>query len=337
MSTPTKFFFKILTGLIILIPLAHTSSFASETDTIKVKGATLVQDTITSQIATRLINRDFNDVYVQNLRSSFFGQELFQPIKTQLVADVVANFVVYNTPKSRLFVNAFTRVKIRLLSTPGAPVKSPSYMPGIQLFYRLNHDVLNPEFLSGGYTHHSNGVRGPTLLPDNRFNVDSGKFSTNFYTLNYTVGKRIDKPDMIINQYKTIGIELHSGLFGKGTAVGLPGRYGWVRVNGSYMLNLAKAYDDPIKKDNKLFANWQRLQFDFTYIADKYENYKAFNLKKRLNVSLKYYYHLPFLQDVAILAGGGYRGQDDYNISFQSSYGYGMIGLASGLSFLLSK
>ena len=103
------------------------------------------------------------------------------------------------------------------------------------------------------------------------------------------------------------------------------------------MLNLAKAYEDPIKKDNKLFANWQRLQFDFTYIADKYENYKAFNLKKRLNVSIKYYYHLPFLQDVAILAGGGYRGQDDYNISFQSSYGYGMIGLASGLSFLLNK
>lgn len=128
-----------------------------------------MQDTITSLIATRLINRDFNDIYVQNLRSSFFGQELFQPIKTQLVADVVANFVVYNTPKSRLFVNAFTRVKIRLLSTPGAPVKSPSYMPGIQLFYRLNSDVLNSEFLSGGYTHHSNGVRGPTLLPDNSF------------------------------------------------------------------------------------------------------------------------------------------------------------------------
>jgi hypothetical protein len=341
MSSSKHVYFKIFTGLIILNSLSAGKSIAAEavknSDTIIVQGTRIVQDTITSRIAWRLINRDFNDIYVQNLRSSFFGQEFFQPIKTQLVADVVANFVIYNTPKSRLFVNAFTRVKIRLMSTPGAPVKSPSYMPGIQLFYRLNHDVYNPQFLSGGYTHHSNGVRGPTLLPDGNFNVDSGKFSTNFYTLNYTVGKRTDTKDMIINQYKTIGIELHSGLFGKGAAQGLPGRYGWVRVNGTYMLNLARAYEDPIKKDARLFANWQRLQFDFTYIADKYENYKAFDFKKRLNVSLKYYYHLPFLRDVSVMAGGGYRGQDDYNISFQSSYGYGMIGLASGLSFWLNR
>ncbi|AMR30854.1 hypothetical protein A0256_05160 [Mucilaginibacter sp. PAMC 26640] len=337
MFTPFKSRFKILIALFILI-LSAINGFASiSPDTIHVKGTPVIQDTITSLIARRLTNQDFNDIYVQNLRTSFFGQEFFQPVKTQLVADVVANFVIYNTPKSRLFVNAFTRVKIRLLSSPGAPVKSPSYMPGIQFFYRLNHDVYRPEFLSGGYTHHSNGVRGPTLLEDGSFNVDGGKFSTNFYTLNYTVGKRIDKPDLVINQYKTIGVEVHAGLFGTGAAAGLPGHYGWIRANGTYMINLAKAYEDPIKKNRKLFANWQRLQFDFTYIADKYNDYNAFNLKKRLNVSLKYYYHLPFLYDVSVIAGGGYRGQDDYNISFQDSYGYATIGLASGLSFMLSR
>jgi len=338
MSTLLQSPFKLLSGLAILFFLTISKSFsAPDTDTINVKGTTLVQDTITSRIAARLINRDFNDIYVQNLRSSFFGQEFFQPVKTQLVGDVVANFVIYNTPKSRLFINAFARVKIRLLSTAGAPVKSPSYMPGIQLFYRLNHDVNKAEFLSGGYTHHSNGVRGPTLLPDGSFNVDNGKFSTNFYTLNYTKSHRTEKPDLIINQYKTIGVEVHAGLFGLGTAAGLPGHYGWIRANGTYMINLAKSYEDPIKLHQKLFANWQRLQFDFTYIADKYNDYNAFNIKKRLNVSLKYYYHLPFLQDVSVLIGGGYRGQDDYNISFQDSYGYGMVGLASGLSFLVNR
>jgi hypothetical protein len=321
----------------VLVLLSASRLLATGTDTIKVQGTAIRQDTITSLIATRLINRDFNDIYTQNLRSSTFGNEYFQKVKTQLVADVVANFVVYSTPKSRLFINAFTRVKIRLLATPGAPVKSPSYMPGIQLFYRLNNDVYHPEFLSGGYTHHSNGVRGPTVLPDGRFNVDSGKFSTNFYTLSYTVGKRTDKTDRIINQYKTIGVEIHSGLFGQGYAAGLPGKYGWVRVNGCYMLNLAKSYEDPVKKDSRLFENWQRLQLDFTYIADKYNGYSAFDIKKRLNIALKYYYHLPFLKDVSFMAGGGYRGQDDYNFSFQDSYGYVTVGLASGLSFLLSR
>jgi hypothetical protein len=39
------------------------------------------------------------------------------------------------------------------------------------------------------------------------------------------------------------------------------------------------------------------------------------------------------MQNVSILAGAGYRGQDDYNILFQDSYPYIIIGLAAGLSF----
>jgi len=296
------------------------------------------RDTIDRATYTkRILNRDFNSIYQQNLRTSFFGQEFFQPEKTQLAADVVANFVVFNTPKSRFFFNAFTRIKIRLLATRGAPVKSPSYMPGGALYTRVNDDPFNPKFLSLGYTHHSNGVRGPTVLPDGRFNVDSGKFSTNFYTLNYTMGRRTDKVDRIINRYTTLGVEIHSGLFGKGVAEGLTGHYGFVRINGTYLYNLAKRDHDPIKTDSWVFDNWQRIQFDFTYIADKYNDYNAFNFKKRLNVSLKYYYHLPFLKDVSVMAGGGYRGQDDYNFSFQQSYGYATVGLSSGLSFMINR
>lgn len=295
-------------------------------------------DTISKvTVRKRILNRDFNSVYQQNLRTSFFGQEYFQRQKTKLDADIVANFVIFNTPKSRFFFNAFTRIKIRLLATRGAPVKSPSYMPGGILYTRVNNDPFNPKFLSLGYTHHSNGVRGPTLLADGSFNVDSGKFSTNFYTLNYTIGRRTDKPDRIINRYTTLGIEMHSGLFNKGVAEGLAGRYGFVRINGTYLLNLAKRDADPIKTDRWIFNNWQRIQLDFNYIADKYNDYNAFSLKKRLNVSLKYYYHLPFLKDVSVMAGGGYRAQDDYNFSFQQSYGYMTVGLASGLSFMINR
>ena len=342
MFTSFKSTFKILPSLALLMFLLSTSLYVSakplNSDTVLVQSMPLQHDTITSTTAKRIINRDFNAIYLQNLKPSFFGQEFFQPIKTQLVGDVVANFVVFDSPKSRLFINAFTRIKIRLLSAQGAPVKSPSYMPGIIVFYRLNHDIFNPKFLSGGYTHHSNGIRGSTLYPDGNFNVDSGKFATNFISLNYTCGKRKDYNDYTTNLFNTIGVELHTGLFStKGTAVGLPGRYGFFRINGTSMFNIAKKYPDAIRTDKFVFNNWQRLQFDFTYIADSYQNYNVWNLKKRLNVSLKYYYNLPFLHDMAIMAGGGYRGQDDYNIYFQNSYGYAMIGLSSGLSFLVSR
>lgn len=323
---------QIRSIVILLLLLSAGGSYASAPDTITNHA---IADT--GKVATRIINRDFNNIYVQNLKPSFFGQELFQPVKTKLVGDINAHFVLFNTPKSRFFFDVSARIKVRLLAQYGEPVKSPSYMPSGNLYYRLNSDAYKPQFLQLSYTHHSNGIRGSTLLPDGSFNRDSGKFSTDFYSLNYTIGKRVDKTNTIDNQYSTIGIELHRGLFGKDAALGLPGHYGFVRVNGGYIYNIAKKYQDDIDPNKASFKNWQRIQFDFTYIADKYNGYNAFNLKKRLNVSLKYYYQFPFMQNVSFIVGGGYRGQDDYNIYFEDSYAYVQFGIASGLNFLFHK
>jgi hypothetical protein len=316
----------------LLFVLPSGNSYASVIDT---SARRAIADT--GKIAKRIINRDFNDIYVQNLRPSFFGQELFQPLKTKLVGDINGHFVLLNSPRSRFFFDLSARIKVRLLSEYGEPVKSPSYMPSGNLYYRLNSDAYKPQFLQLSYTHHSNGIRGSTLLPDGSFNREGGKFSTDFYSLNYTLGKRADNINTINNQYSTIGIELHRGLFGNDAALGLPGHYGFVRVNGGYMYNVAKKYQDDIDPNKSSFKNWQRIQFEFTYIADKYSGYDAFNLKKRLNVSLKYYYQFPFMQNVSFIVGGGYRGQDDYNIYFEDSYAYVQFGVASGLNFLFHK
>lgn len=288
-------------------------------------------------IKKRLVNQAFGDIYRQNLRVSEGGNDYFNKIKTQLTADLAPNFVLFNTPKSPLFAVFTARVKIRLLSSQGAPVKSPSFMPGLTFFYRLNADTYKPQFLSFGYSHHSNGVRGPSLNPDGSFNRDSGKFTTNFYTLTYYSGKRFDKKDLIIQRYDNLGLEVHAGLFNLGLSEGLKDHYGFIRINGSRMYNFAKAEVDPTDKTKKVYQNWQRIRFDFTYIADKYDDYSHFNLKKRLNVSLKYYYQFPFMPDAALMVGGGYRGQDDYNQFFEDSYGYLTIGFATTLSFSAHK
>jgi hypothetical protein len=283
--------------------------------------------------AHRIINKNFNDVYLQNLRTSSAGQEFFDPNKTLLVADLTANFILLNTPKLPVFFVASATVNLRLFADAGSPVKSPSYMPGGTLYFRTNKDSYHPDFLSVSYTHHSNGVEGPTLNPNGTFNTDSGKFTTNFYTLTYHTGKRTDVDNLIITRYDALGLELHSALVGLGYSHPLKGKYGFVRVNGDWLYNLARANSDPIDPDKKVFGNWQRLDFQFAYIADKYDDYSAIDLKKRLNVSLKYYYQFPFMQNVSFLAGAGYRGQDEYNIFFQDSYAYVTIGFAAGLSF----
>ncbi|MFD0795106.1 hypothetical protein ACFQZX_15900 [Mucilaginibacter litoreus] len=329
MLKPLRFLIKLLViALCIAIPF-KSRAFVALPDTVLADSG---------KIKTRIINRDFNNIYIQNLRPAFFGQELFQPLKTLLVGDVNAHFILLNSPRSRFFFDVSARVKLRLLKEHGEPVRSPSYMPSGNLYFRLNDNASEPQFLQLSYTHHSNGIRGPTLNPDKSFNRDSGKFSTDFYSLNYTIGRRTDKPNLITNRYGMLGVEIHKGLFGgAGAALGLPGHYGFVRVNGGYTLNLAKRYQDDIDQQKSDFRNWQRVQLDFTYIADKYNGYDALNLKKRFNVNLKYYYQFPFMHNAAFVLGAGYRGQDDYNIYFEDSYFYMQFGIASGLNFLFSK
>lgn len=292
--------------------------------------------TDTSKRNSYRINKAFNQVYIQNLRPATFGQEFFDPHKTLLVSDLAANFLLFDSPKSPIFFTATFRVNLRLFAAHGSPVKSPSYMPGGSFYFRTNNDSFNPRFFSFSYSHHSNGIEGPTLNPNGTFNTDSGKFTTNFYTLTYHVGKQTNKKNLLINRYDAIGLELHSAVVGLGYAHALKGKYGFVRVNGSWIYNIARATNDPVD-GHKDFVSWQRLQFDFSYIADKYDDYNAADLKKRLNVSLKYYYQFPFMQNVAFLVGAGYRGQDELNIFFQDSYPYVVAGVAAGLSFGLHR
>lgn len=319
--------FYIIRNLLVLVFVVFASNAHAQQTTA------LPADTLGQANTTRIINQQFNGIYQQNARLSMFGNEYGNKLPTSLVADLVGNFVVFSTPKSRFAFIFNPRVKLRLLNASGAPVKSPSYMPGGTLYMRLNSDAYKPSFLSLSYTHHSNGVKGPTLNADGSFNRDTGKFTTNFYTLTYTHGKRVDHLNAISNRYESIGVELHAALAGLGYAKALKNQYGFARLNGNFFYNLLRVGSDNVPADKRTFNNWMRLQLEFQYIMDKYSNYGFFDAQKRLNVAASYYYQFPFMQNVALMVGGGYRGQDDYNIFFQDSYAYFTVGLAAGVSF----
>ncbi|MEO6151074.1 MAG: hypothetical protein ABIP28_12980 [Mucilaginibacter sp.] len=280
------------------------------------------------------LNADYNTIYRENLPTIFFGNEYGGAEKTLLVADINPNLVVFSTRKSRFFFLFSPRVQLRLLSAYKSPVRSPSYMPGGTLFTRVNNDPSHPKFLSLGYSHHSNGQEGPTLDPiTNDFNRVDGKFTTNFYTLNYYFGKREVSATKFISISAFIGGEIHAGLFKTGYSKELTDKYGFIRTNGSWFYDVMN--DKSGTADH--YANHQRIRFDFTYILDKVYNYNITDAGKRLNASLKYYYQFGFMQNAAFTATAGYRGQDPYNIYFQDSYAYFAIGVAAGLSFDLNK
>lgn len=277
-------------------------------------------------------NRSFNNIYRQTINPGFFGNEYGNPIKTSLVADLNPNVVLLNSNKSRFFMLFSPRVKLRLLNARKAPVRSPSYMPGLKIYSRLNNDIERPQFLSLAYSHHSNGQDGPTLDSIGQFNRGKGKFTTNYYTLDYTIGKKRTNSIQSISQFASLGVELHTGLFNVGYSNELKGNYGFVRFNGSWMYDFLKVGSDKDK-----YQNHQQIQFKFTYIADEYENYAATDLRKRVNTSLYYNYQPGFTDNVALSFGAGYRGQDDYNIYFEDSYFYVSVGVVYGLAFNVNK
>lgn len=279
------------------------------------------------------LNTAYNSVYRENLPATFFGNEYGMPDKTLLAADINPNIVLLSSSKSRFFFLFSPRVQLRLFSAYHSPVRSPSYMPGGTLFSRLNNDPSHPKFLSLGYSHHSNGQEGPTLDSTGNFNRTNGKFTTNFYTLNYYFGKRQVTENLAQIQSAFIGIEIHTGLFNTGFSKQLTGKYGFIRTNGSWFYDFMS--DHSGTSDH--YSSHQRLWFDFTYILDKVYDYQITDATKRLNISVKYYYQFGFMQNVALMIGAGYRGQDPYNIYFQDNYPFVAIGIASGLAFDLHK
>ncbi|MGY3214720.1 hypothetical protein [Mucilaginibacter sp. HD30] len=291
------------------------------------------------QSATDTLNRNevynqaFNGIYRQNAPPLFFGNEYGGPEKTLLVADINPNVVLFSSKKSRFFFLFSPRVYLRLFSAYHSPVRSPSYMPGATMFTRLNNDAANPRFISLSYSHHSNGQEGSTLDANGDFNRTDGKFTTNFYRLDYYWGKKAASVTQSSSQFASIGIELHAGLFKTGYSKELTGKYGFVRTNGSWTYDIMK--DKSGKADS--YASHQRVRFDFTYILDKVYNYNIANINKRLNASFKYYYQFGFMENSALTATIGYRGQDPYNIYFEDSYPYFAVGVAAGISFKKSK
>ncbi|HVS94414.1 MAG TPA: hypothetical protein VHE59_20390 [Mucilaginibacter sp.] len=290
------------------------------------------KDSTTRAEKKQYTNAAFDQVYRENLLPAFYGNEYGQPDNNLLVADVIPNVVILNTAKSRFFFVVTPRIQLRLLQGYHSPVKSPSYMPGGTLFSRLNSDENHPKFMSLSYSHHSNGQEGQTLDSAGNFNHD-GKFTTNFYSLNYYFGKRSMTATAGSSQYASVGLEIHTGLFGKGYSQQLKNKYGFIRTNASWMYDIM--HDKTASHDH--YLGHQRIRFDLMYIWDKVYDYPVYDWHKRMNISIKYYYQFGFMENVAATVQVGYRGQDPYNIYFQQSYPYIGIGLASGVSFDMHK
>ena len=220
--------------------------------------------------------------------------------------NIVPNFYLRESKNSRLMGVLTPQIILRMYQERSYPVRTPSYMPQITLYYMLNGGEDGRKFsLFGRYAHHSNGQDGDFFLENGEVNVKSGDFSTNYLES----GLIITNINTRFNAYQFFksSIEIHPQAW---SGKKLEGNYSNIRWH-----NTISIYKLPSKSDQNTKKKADiSVKGESTWMFGDLNNWDAVSLN-RLNLSLTFYYHPKFLEDIGFFAQY-YHGSDYYNIYF---------------------
>lgn len=220
-------------------------------------------------------------------------------------ANVIPSFIVRERDDSKLMALLTPQITIRMYNVESFPIRTPSYIPQISLYYVANKkETLNWLVLFGKIAHHSNGQDGEFYNGDKSINLKSGNFATNFIELGF-IKTGYSNKFKALNTIKS-SFELHPKSW---MLTELQGKYSGLRWHNSFTSFKFSLKDNENKK-----ANFS-LKAETTLTLDSFNDLDIFNLK-RLNTSLTFYYHPKFLEDIGLFVQF-YRGMDYYNIYFE--------------------
>ena len=223
-------------------------------------------------------------------------------------ANINPNFVIRERKDSKLMAVLTPQVTIRMYNEYSYPVKTPSYIPQLSLYYLLGkNEDLKHITIFGRLAHHSNGQDGGFYKEDGTINLETGNFSTNFFELGYIATSY--SFDLQAVQFFKSSLEVHPRKWMYEEQVG---QYSGLRWNNSFI-----AYKLP--GDRNIFKKIRRASFSIkvetTWMLDKINDWSTFNFN-RFSGAFTLYYHPKFLEDIGFFVQY-YHGQDYYNIYFR--------------------
>ena len=222
-------------------------------------------------------------------------------------ANLNPNFIVRKRHDSKLMMVLTPQITIRMYNEDSYPVKTPSYIPQLSLYYLLgNREDLRHITVFGRLAHHSNGQDGDFYNKDGSINLQTGNFSTNFFELGYIATSYSSNLKAV--KFLKSSLEVHPKSW---MWKDLKGQYSGLRWNNSfivYKLPWDRGSFSENRKPNfsiKVEANW---------MFDSVNDWDTLDLD-RLSGAFTLYYHPKFFDEIGFFAQF-YHGLDYYNIYF---------------------
>ncbi len=220
--------------------------------------------------------------------------------------NIIPNFYLRKSKNSRLMGVLTPQVIIRMYQEESFPVRTPSYMPQITLFYLIN-EKANSRSLSlyGRVGHHSNGQDGDFFMEDGSFNLKSGNFATNFFELGL-IKTNLNTRFNAYQFFKT-SFEVHPESLTQNELEGIYSRYRW---HNTFSIFKLATYENQTDSSKPTIS----IKGETTWMFGDYNQLNALSIE-RLNMSLTFYYHPRFLEDIGLFVQY-YHGSDYYNMYF---------------------
>tara|TARA_R110002124_G_scaffold87407_1_gene225007 strand:- start:33133 stop:34053 length:921 start_codon:yes stop_codon:yes gene_type:complete len=230
-------------------------------------------------------------------------------------ANINPNFIVRKRADSKLMMVLTPQITIRMFNEKSYPVKTPSYIPQLSMYYLFGYpDLVHHTTLFARIAHHSNGQDGSFYVENvlsevgnNQINLQSGNFATNFFQIGFIDTSYGSKTNAVKFFKSSFEIHPKSWMLDE-----MKGQYSGFRWHNSFF-----AYKLPIDRDffsRKRKANFS-VKMETTWMLDPINDWKTFDLK-RFSGEFTFYYHPKFLEDVGFFVKF-YHGLDYYNIYFQ--------------------
>jgi len=222
--------------------------------------------------------------------------------------NVIPNFMIRKNKESRLMAVLTPQIIIRMYNEFSLPVKTPSYMPQITMYYLMgNKSKKSLTTLFGRFAHHSNGQRDDTLLADGSVNLESGNFSTNYLEFGGILTSLNKNTNAVV--FLKSSFEYHPE---NETHLLLDGKYSRFRWNSKF-----SAFKLPREKTEGKKKASRSLDIKTTWLFGDLAGTPTFSMD-RLQASVTFSYFPDFLEEIGFFVQF-YHGKDYYNIYFDQN------------------